>query len=72
MRTVRASELAIFVYCHRAWWYQARGVVPEGIDDREAGIGYHHLHGSHVRLWRWMRVASLALFILGLWLYFTH
>lgn len=47
MRMIRASEIGTYLYCHRAWSYQARGVQPENQADLAAG---RQLHERHARL----------------------
>ncbi len=72
MRTIRASELALFVYCQRAWWYHVHGVLPEHTQELEAGLRYHHRHNIHISFWRWLRVIGFALLILAGMLYLTQ
>ena len=48
MRTIRASELGIFLYCARAWWYQQRGMNPQNEGEIDAGNLYHRQHGQRV------------------------
>lgn len=54
MRTLRASELGIYVYCHKAWWYQRQGMATKNRSALEGGTRLHQQHGRRVfnaRLW---------------------
>ncbi|MDD5467717.1 MAG: hypothetical protein PHS96_07905 [Anaerolineales bacterium] len=44
---IRASEIGTYLYCHRAWSYQARGVEADNLAELVAG---RELHERHVRL----------------------
>ena len=47
--TVRASEIAEYVYCRRAWWLsQVAGYVPENVAELARGSSYHRRHGWRV------------------------
>lgn len=61
---IRASELAEYAYCNRAWWLkQARGWQPGNQDQMQAGTRYHGQHGSRVRQVSLMRgLAYIMLF----------
>jgi hypothetical protein len=63
VRIVRASELAAYLYCRRAWWLHAiRGVEPENQRELAAGTAGHARHGLGVALAAWLqRLAALAL-----------
>ncbi len=45
MRTIRASEIAAFLYCERAWWYQKRGEPSDNQAAMLAGSELHYQHG---------------------------
>ncbi len=40
-RTVRASELAEFVFCQRAWWYHRQGLPSSERQALAKGRGWH-------------------------------
>lgn len=47
-RYIRASELARWAYCQRAWWLQyARGHPPTNIEALKQG---RRFHGRHARI----------------------
>ena len=74
-RTIRASELSLYGFCHRAWWLATlRGVLPANRAALAEGAVRHQAHASSlswaVRL-RWVGLALLGLGILlalGWWL----
>ncbi len=53
--TTRASEIAAFVFCQRAWWYSRLGIQPENVESLSQGTRWHQHHGRQVVLWRWTR-----------------
>lgn len=61
---IRASEIADYVYCRRAWWLRrVQGAAPANTTQLEAGTRHHAAHGRLVRRSIWaQRVAYIALF----------
>ena len=62
---VRASEIADYVYCRRAWWLRrARGIEPLNQAQLRAGTQHHVRHGQLVQRSVWaMRLAYVVLFL---------
>ncbi len=44
MKTIRASEIGVYLYCQRAWWYQRQGIQTENLEDIIGGIELHQRH----------------------------
>ncbi len=66
MRTIRASEIGLYLYCHRAWGYQNRGVVSENRGEMAAGSELHRQHGRQVFVSGLLRVLALTLLLAAL------
>jgi hypothetical protein len=71
---IRASELAQYAYCARAWWLgRVKGYQSANVKALEHGTARHHAHGrvvaSYHRL-RWLALAllGLAVALLFAWL----
>jgi CRISPR/Cas system-associated exonuclease Cas4 (RecB family) len=64
-KRIRASEIATYVYCRRAWWLrQAQGYAPENVRELAAGRRYHEAHGRSVQKSFWLRrMAYVLLFV---------
>jgi CRISPR/Cas system-associated exonuclease Cas4 (RecB family) len=62
---IRASEIADYAYCHRAWWLRrVRSVASSNETQFEAGTKYHAAHNRLVARSEWARrVAYIAIFI---------
>lgn len=64
-KIIRASEIAEYLYCRRAWWLsQVAGYEVEESEALSAGSAYHARHGGLVwraRLARWL--AYLLVFL---------
>lgn len=65
MRTIRASEIAAYSFCQRAWWYQHSGVVPENQMDLVDGIQMHARHGRKMLAIGCLRLAAYSLMLLA-------
>ena len=64
---IRASEVAQYAFCHRAWWLsRVKGHRPANAPDLARGSRAHSRHGRSVRVWLGMRRAAMALLLLGL------
>lgn len=47
---IRASEIAEYVYCRRAWWLsRVAGYAAENVEVLEKGSAYHARHGNRLR-----------------------
>ena len=66
MRNIRASEISLFVYCQRAWWYQSQGIESSNQAELAAGSGLHRQHGRRVGLARLLRGAAWLLLLAAL------
>ena len=66
MRVIRASEIGSYLYCHRAWWYQLKGVPSQNQAELAAGTR-HHLQNSRKALAAVvLRTAAWILLLAGL------
>lgn len=67
-RTIRASEIATFEFCHRAWAYQVQGEANSELVRLTAGTRYHHRLNRRLRLSRQLlRVGKLAVLAAMAW-----
>ena len=66
MRTIRASEIANFIYCQRAWWYQKQGISSENQPQMAAGTTLHTQHGKTVLLAGFLRTLGYLLILIAL------
>jgi hypothetical protein len=66
MRTIRASEIGIFLYCRRAWWYRSQGVAPANQAELSSGSEMHRQHGRQVFLTGLLRLAGWVLLLAAL------
>ena len=60
---IRASEIGLYVFCHRAWWLRrVHGHRPQNRSALAAGVECHARHGRAVRAaLRWQRMGYLLL-----------
>ena len=64
---IRASEVAQYAFCHRAWWLsRVKGYRPANLPELAQGTKAHSRHGRSVHAWLTMRRAAAALLLLGL------
>jgi hypothetical protein len=74
MRTIRASEIASFLFCQRAWWYHRHGIEPGNPKERAYGSQIHIAHGRKVMAASCLKVMAYGLIMLALallYVYFT-
>ncbi len=63
MRTLRASDIAQFMYCQRAWWYAREGQPSANDSWLRAGEHWHIRHGRDVMMVGCLRVLGYVLLI---------
>ena len=76
---IRASELADYDFCRRAWWLRTvRKEVAANYAGRKRGVDHHHRHTLRVRAafqWRRLGIFLLGggalLFVVLWWVYFS-
>ncbi len=62
MRVIRASELAQYAYCAKAWWLgSVQGVASSNTHELVHGEHMHRAHGRRVWLAGVLRVAAFAI-----------
>jgi uncharacterized membrane protein (Fun14 family) len=66
MRAIRASEVGVFLFCRRAWWYQKRGVVSQNQMELSRGDRLHRLHSRRVAAAGLLRGLAYALLLAAL------
>lgn len=66
MRTVRASEIGVYLYCRRAWWYQHQGIENINQPELAAGKALHERHGQRVVSAGCLRTLAWLLLLIGL------
>jgi hypothetical protein len=66
MRTIRASELGAYLFCHRAWWYQRQGYLSENRAELAGGRALHERHGRAVLAAGCLRTLAYTLLLLAL------
>ena len=66
MRILRASELGVFVYCQRAWWYLQRGEPNQNQAEMASGTAIHEKHGQAILVTGCLRILAVAIIIAAL------
>jgi len=66
MKTIRASDIGTYLYCHRAWWYRLRGIASQNTEELSAGTALHRDHGRRVFMAGALRTLALVLLLAAL------
>lgn len=66
MRTIRASEIGSFLYCHRAWGYQIKGIPSDNRVEMAEGSQLHQEHGRQVVAVGLLRTVAFILLLAAL------
>jgi len=66
MRTIRASEINTYLYCHRAWWYQLQGYEPDNQAELIGGTELHYHHGRIVMISSCLQYVAYGLLLLAI------
>lgn len=48
IKIVRASEIGLFEYCQRAWWYHNQGIASQNQEELALGSQLHERHGRKI------------------------
>lgn len=63
---IRASEIGLYAFCARAWWYsRVKGYEPENIVELQQGVTEHRRHGRQVQGYHLLRRIGLGLVLLA-------
>jgi hypothetical protein len=64
---VRASDIGLWAYCHRAWWLaKVKGAAHANPDRLDAGTASHLRHGTQVARADTLMRMGLVLIVLAL------
>ncbi len=67
MRTIRASEIGEYLYCHRAWWLgRIQGYASANAPAMAEGTEAHAGHGRLAGLAAGLRALALLLLIIAI------
>ena len=65
-KPIRASEIGLYLYCERAWWYQRQGVESENQSELLAGTELHRQHGRSVVASNLICIAASIILLIAL------
>lgn len=65
MKTIKASEIGTYLFCQRAWWYQAQGVPSKNQQELAGGKAFHLRHGRQVIRSGLLQLAGWLLLVLA-------
>jgi hypothetical protein len=65
MKVIKASELGVYLYCHRAWSFQRQGMESQNQAALEAGTAFHKQHGLSVRQAGLLKALGIILLIMA-------
>jgi len=66
MRTIRASEIGVYLFCRRAWWYQNQGIESSNQTELTSGTEMHRQHSRMVFESGLLRILAMALLLAAL------
>jgi CRISPR/Cas system-associated exonuclease Cas4 (RecB family) len=66
LKTVRASEIGTYLYCHRALWYHLQGMPSENAGELLSGSELHEQHGRLVIVTGCLRTLAYLLILAAL------
>ncbi len=66
MRTIRASEIGVYLFCRRAWWYQNQGIESSSQAELSAGSELHRQHSRKVFESGLLRLLAMLLLLAAL------
>jgi hypothetical protein len=66
MRTIRASEIGLYLFCRRAWWYQNQGIESGNQAELSAGSEMHRKHSRMVFESGLLRALAMLLLLAAL------
>jgi len=65
-KTIRASEIGLYLYCERAWWYHRQGVESTNQVEMLTGTELHRQHGRSMLTTRLVRTAASIFLLVAL------
>jgi hypothetical protein len=66
LRTIRASEIGTYLFCHRAWYFQDQGFESQNQMELAGGSAYHQEHGRQVFVAGFLRGIGILLLLAAL------
>jgi CRISPR/Cas system-associated exonuclease Cas4 (RecB family) len=66
MQRVKASDIANFNYCQRAFWYSIEGYKPENFEVVENGLVHHKKLAHQIYYSRIIKFIALGCGVLGI------
>ncbi len=65
MKIIRASEIASYQFCNRAWWYQLQGYEPDNQAELARGKEIHNRHFYRVTAITCLQVLAYGMLVLA-------
>jgi len=72
VRTIRASEIGTYLFCHRAWYYQRKDVPSENIREMVTGTEIHRQHSRKVAAAGCLRTLAMGMLLATMVLVVVH